>query len=320
MRNRSRGMQRHVPSAVEQQLSSYGRLPIPSEQETLELARRVQRWLNCCPTDPEYRQIKRSGLRARDRMVSGNMRLVVYVATKYQNRGVPLEDLIQEGSMGLVTGTEKFDPTRGYTFSTYAFWWIRQAVLMSIYKQGEIIRVPAGTQDDVAKLRRFYAEKKSPPSTKEVIEHFGLSGEKQLERIFSAVRAQGCRSLSMQIGSKEDSFCLEDVYACPNQGVEQQEEMLEIAVRQDRLDQLLQVLSHQEQNIVHLQMMGLTGSEIGQMMKLSGSRVNQISKFAVEKLKAMVAREDAGLSAIGPATPEFPAVDGAIQATLPLNI
>lgn len=128
MRNRSRGMQRHVPSAVEQQLSSYGRHPIPTEQETLELARRVQRWLNCSPTDPEYRKIERSGLRARDRMVSGNMRLVVYVATKYQNRGVPLEDLIQEGSMGLVTGTEKFDPTRGYTFSTYAFWWIRQAL------------------------------------------------------------------------------------------------------------------------------------------------------------------------------------------------
>ena len=144
-------------------LSSIGRVPLLTPAEEIELAHHVQhmkKLLKIPETDRTQRnlyQIK-IGKRARDRMMAANLRLVVSVAKKYQNQGLELLDLVQEGAIGLERAVDKFDPAMGYKFSTYAYWWIRQGMTRAIDNSARTIRLPIHISEKLSKMRRVSRE------------------------------------------------------------------------------------------------------------------------------------------------------------------
>jgi len=144
--------------AVGAWLEAAGRVPMLTHPEELEMGRLIRVWQDW-PDGPDAAPaaVRRRGLRARDRMVRGNLRLVVAVVKRYANvaarRGVPLVDLLQEGAIGLQRGAEKFDPATGYKFSTYAFWWIRQATGRMLGHNGATVRVPAQVGSAMTRLK-----------------------------------------------------------------------------------------------------------------------------------------------------------------------
>ena len=144
-------------------LNEIGKIPLLTTQEEIILARQVQAWLNDKDSPRPCPRLARQGKRAKDRMISGNLRLVVSVAKKYMHRTrmLTLNDLIQEGCLGLARGVEKFDPERGFAFSTYAYWWIRQAISRSISQTDRMIRLPSNAGDALNKIRYYVAEYQS---------------------------------------------------------------------------------------------------------------------------------------------------------------
>jgi RNA polymerase primary sigma factor len=287
------GRRDQTGSAVDAQLEAYSRDQIPSRQEVLELGRLVQAWQEALRQgrsldDPSFQKLARSGRRARDRLVRGNMRLAVTVAKSHQGRGVPLQDLIQEGGIGLVKAAEKFDPCRGYTFSTYAFWWIRQAILKALHESAHIIRVPADTGDDLARLRRFLSTCQHKPSTDEIIENSGLRDERCLNRVSAAAQARSCRSLSGLISGSE-KLTLEETIACPSQGPEQQEEMLELELLRDRLHAMLGLMpTQQREAIICRHLMNMTVTETAQALQIPRNRVTPLVESSLKRLKSLV--------------------------------
>lgn len=147
-------------------LNRVGRFPVLSEEAQLRHAYAIHRWVNW----PEGREnaplrVSRAGQHSMDRMVSTNLRLVVSVARRYQNRGLEMDDLIQEGNLGLIRGLELFDPTRGYRLSTYAYWWIRQAMTRALHSSARMVRLPLSSYDLLFRVQR------------ETEEHLARTGE-----------------------------------------------------------------------------------------------------------------------------------------------
>ena len=144
-------------------LSSIGRVPLLTAAEEIELAHHVQNMKKLLKT-PEIERTKKDryqikiGKKSRDRMMSANLRLVVSVAKKYQNQGLELLDLVQEGAIGLERAVDKFDPAMGYKFSTYAYWWIRQGMTRAIDNSARTIRLPIHISEKLSKMRRISRE------------------------------------------------------------------------------------------------------------------------------------------------------------------
>jgi RNA polymerase sigma factor (sigma-70 family) len=162
---------------INQYLTNISRHPILSREAQLRHSRRIQAWVRYTPpgtTEPDRSaapaSIVRAGRRSLDVMAQSNLRLVVHIAKRYQHRGLELGDLIQEGSIGLIRGIELFDPTRGYAFSTYSYWWVRQSITRALYNQARLIRLPINTQETLFQIRRFVSQYTAttappPPST-----------------------------------------------------------------------------------------------------------------------------------------------------------
>jgi len=145
-------------------LRAIARYPILSQEAQLRHAYNIQAWIQYTPpgaSEPDRNaapsRIARRGKRSFDLMVTTNLRLVVHLAKRYKNRGLSLNDLNQEGSIGLIRGIELFDPTRGYAFSTYSYWWIRQSITRAIYNSANTIRLPINIQDTASKIKRAIA-------------------------------------------------------------------------------------------------------------------------------------------------------------------
>ena len=143
-----------MSSVLSEYLKSIGRYPLLNKNQEIILGRRVQAWLNDPDPSPS---VVRSGKRAQDKMIKCNLRLVVSVAKRYSNRlrRTELIDIIQEGTIGLTRGVQKFDPERGYALSTYVYWWIRQAITRYIQTNDRLIKLPNGGSDAVVKLREW---------------------------------------------------------------------------------------------------------------------------------------------------------------------
>ena len=149
-------------------LSNIGRVPLLTPAEEIELGNQVQKMMVLTEDGqlnektkeftPQDKRIIKIGRRAKERMMKANLRLVVSVAKKYQGKGLELLDLVQEGSLGLERAVEKFDPTRGYKFSTYAFWWIRQSMTRAIACQSRTIRLPVHLSERLATIRKISRE------------------------------------------------------------------------------------------------------------------------------------------------------------------
>ena len=255
-------------------LKDIGRVALLTAAQEVELAKRIERGDEL----------------AKRKMVESNLRLVVSIAKNYRNQGLPFLDLIQEGTLGLVRAAEKFDHRRGFKFSTYATWWIRQAVARALADKARTIRMPVHVVEKLNKIgrteRKLLTELGREPGSAEIARELELECEEveQLRR-----SAQVPISLEKPVGDEEDSefgaFLADDSVPAPD-------EATETVLREEALQRVLSMLSFRERRILELRY-GLNGEqpctldEVGRAFSVTRERVRQIENQSLKKLQAM---------------------------------
>lgn len=269
----SRGLSSDDP--VRMYLREIGRIPLLTADQEIELARKIEQG------GPE-------GAIAKRRLTQANLRLVVSIAKKYVGRGMLFLDLIQEGNLGLIRAAEKFDHARGYKFSTYATWWIRQAITRAIADQARTIRIPVHMVETINKLKKVTRKLAQDKGRKPTEEEIALAMEVSITKLREIVKvAQEPISLETPIGKEEDSRLgdfIEDREAeTPASSVTQE------LLREDIID-VMASLSPRERDVLRLRF-GLddgrqrTLEEVGQLFGVTRERIRQIEAKALRKLR-----------------------------------
>jgi RNA polymerase primary sigma factor len=285
-------------------LATIGREPLLTPSEEIELGNQVQAMMRLMEEDDANKSrasknIIRIGLRAKQRMMKANLRLVVSVAKKYQGKGLELLDLIQEGSLGLERAVEKFDPTRGYKFSTYAFWWIRQSMTRAIACQSRTIRLPVHLSERLSAIRKVSLDLAhklgAMPSRSEIAEALQMP----IEELDGLLRqALTTSSLDAPVNGDDGRSFLGDLIADGND--EEPLDRVERGIHQEQLGRWLEHLSEQEHQVLRLRF-GLDGedrhtlAEIGRLLEVSRERVRQVELKALRKLRNLTRRSSTTL-------------------------
>ena len=285
-------------------LTSIGREPLLTPAEEIELGNQVQTMMRLVEEKRDdysihERKIIKIGRRSKERMMRANLRLVVSVAKKYQGKGLELLDLIQEGSLGLERAVEKFDPTRGYKFSTYAFWWIRQSMTRAIACQSRTIRLPVHLSERLTTIRKVSLELAhklgAMPSRQEIAEAISMP----IEELDSLLRQSlTTSSLDAPINADEGRSYLGDLIA--DGSGEEPLDQVERGIHQEQLGRWLGHLSEQEREVLALRF-GLDGlerhtlAEIGRRLEVSRERVRQVELKALRKLRNLTRRIPSGI-------------------------
>jgi RNA polymerase primary sigma factor len=255
-------------------LKDIGKVDLLTPAQEIELAKRIERGDHS----------------AKQEMVAANLRLVVSIAKRYRNQGLPFLDLIQEGTIGLVRAAEKFDHRKGFKFSTYATWWIRQAVARALADKARTIRMPVHVVEKLNKItrteRKLRAERGREPSSGEIAHELDLTCD-EVDQIRRS--AQTPVSLEKPVGDDEESefghFITDELAPLPD-------ELAEDVLRREALTKILGTLSERERRVLELRY-GLNGEqprtldEVGRTFQVTRERIRQIENQSLKKLRAL---------------------------------
>jgi RNA polymerase primary sigma factor len=301
----------YTEDSIRLYLQEIGRIRLLRADEEIELARKIadllelerireklltelerepqqKEWASAVEMEPiQFRSRLYQGRRAKDKMVQSNLRLVVSIAKKYMNRGLSFQDLIQEGSLGLIRAAEKFDHEKGYKFSTYATWWIRQAITRAIADQSRTIRLPVHLYETISRIKKTTKLLSQKMGRKPTEEEIATKMEMTIEKLrFIAKSAQLPISLETPIGKEEDSRLGDFIEA---DGEMPEDQVSKNLLRED-LESVLDTLSPRERDVLRLRY-GLddgrmkTLEEIGQIFNVTRERIRQIEAKALRKLR-----------------------------------
>ena len=299
--------------SVRAYLRDIGRIPLLEHDEEIMLGRKVQRLMElenirnelkeefgrtiddrtlCDHTSNDWKELRRElreGKKAKEKMVTANLRLVVSVAKKYTKRNMELLDIIQEGTIGLVRGVEKFDPHRGYKFSTYAYWWIRQGITRAIAEKSRAIRLPIHVTENLNKLKKAQRELSQRnglmPDVFQLSEELGLSVEEIKDLM---CKARQPTSLEIKIGENKDTALidlLEDEKQIPD-------DLLEASCIKEDIRELIKDLPEMQAAVISmrygigdemLEPMSMTA--IGQVLNMSRDRVRTLENKGLRSLR-----------------------------------
>ena len=274
----------NIDDPVRMYLKEIGRVPLLSADEEIVLAKQIEAGAE---EDATYKEIQLSK-KAKKKLVDANLRLVVSIAKRYVGRGMLFLDLIQEGNLGLIKAVDKFDYTKGYKFSTYATWWIRQAITRAIADQARTIRIPFHMVETINKLirisRQLLQDKGREPTPEEIAEGMGITAERvrEIQKI-----AQEPVSLETPIGEEEDSHLGDFI---EDQDAVAPDDAASYILLQEQIEDVFTCLTDREQQVLILRF-GLkdgkprTLEEVGQHFNVTRERIRQIEGKALTKLR-----------------------------------